>query len=512
MARLRRPFHSLITAGLVSLAPVMVSAQSPTLIAVPPPARTVMPAAEWSKVTIEKLNTCWMESHSGKRASLLHEVAEQTPSHLAYLTRVLQQNNAEETSKLVRGLKDYFSLIRRITWSKDDLPHVQRIVASWSVTVPQLVKLLPAADLSAQQRRVLEQVLVDLAALCKDAQLGTPVARQTWQSQAALLGQYSTDPKLSVRLAALSVIEAIGPDAQQANGALVKCLADPDSFVRWAAVRAMHSIGIDPQAAEALSKLKKDEDPQVRDAALLALATPASPVNTLATMQQKPVVNEKQSVVNLTSTQNTRLPEPSNKPSELPKLDLTPLPAVSKTKTETRSTVPVVPAKKTESVPVSSKPAQPAVLPSVMPGTPLQTPVTTGTPVSQSVPLFTPPTVSQPVRDTTSAVQPASATVPARVNPVQVWLPKLRQGTVEEQLVAVRELGKLKADAGDAVPALAELLLKSDIAVRREVPNTLAMIGKRARLATAVLERCLQDEDTDVKVNAARALLELADK
>ena len=79
------------------------------------------------------------------------------------------------------------------------------------------------------------------------------------------------------------------------------------------------------------------------------------------------------------------------------------------------------------------------------------------------------------------------------------------------QVQAVRELGKLGGDAASAVPALAEMLLKGNVAVRREIPLTLMMIGAPARLAASVLERSLQDSDTDVKVNAARALLELAE-
>lgn len=92
-----------------------------------------------------------------------------------------------------------------------------------------------------------------------------------------------------------------------------------------------------------------------------------------------------------------------------------------------------------------------------------------------------------------------------------MWIPRLRQGTAAQQVLAVRELAKLGEGAADAVPVLAELLLKADVTVRREIPLALMKIGKPARVANSVLERSLQDADTDVKVNAARALLELAD-
>ena len=135
------------------------------------------------------------------------------------------------------------------------------------------------------------------------------------------------------------------------------------------------------------------------------------------------------------------------------------------------------------------------------------------------MPLFGPPAnpvvpVSKPVPP--AIVQPAAAPVVQkvehRVNSVHLWLPRLRQGFAEEQVHAVREVGKLGVAGADAVPLVAEVLTKGPLVVRREVPDTLAKIGAPAKMATAVLERCLTDHDTDLKVNAARALLELADK
>jgi hypothetical protein len=513
MARLQ-PLHCFITAGLVCLAPGMTYSQSnQILVPVKPTTQQIQPVADWVKVALDTLNNCWMESNVSQRGTLLHSVAEQTPAHLAYLTRVFQQNNPVETIKLVRGIKDYFSLLRRINWTTEDMPHVQRIVASWTVTAPQLIKLLSTTELNAQQRRVLEQALIDLALLGKDAQLGSSLARQSWQTEAATLGKLALDTRLSVRLAALGVLEAIGPEAQQASSSVVTCLNDKSSFVRWSAVRTIQSIGPDTTAITVLNKLKKDDDAQVREAVMLALASSTTSVNTVAMSGQKPVVTAP--VTPPVAIKTTVKPD-TPVTHDLPKLDLTPLPAL-KTTIEPSKAVPVVPAslpeKKTPpvTVPVNNKPAAPAVLPSAMQGKPLHAPETKGTPVSQPAPMFA-PTSQQSTRTTPSPIQPVNASQPARVSPVAAWLPKLRVGTaIDEQLHAVRELAKLGPQAGEAVPALAELLIKGDVTVRREVPGTLALIGKPAKVATVVLEHCLQDEDTDVKVNAARALLELAD-
>jgi HEAT repeat protein len=89
---------------------------------------------------------------------------------------------------------------------------------------------------------------------------------------------------------------------------------------------------------------------------------------------------------------------------------------------------------------------------------------------------------------------------------------KLNSARVADQIEGVRSLGKLGPQASDAVPPLAEKLIKGEALVRREVPLALMQIGRPAKMAQSVLERALDDQDTEVRVNAARALLELSDK
>jgi HEAT repeat protein len=144
-----------------------------------------------------------------------------------------------------------------------------------------------------------------------------------------------------------------------------------------------------------------------------------------------------------------------------------------------------------------------------------------GNEIKAAVPVAPPAPVKQP------AIQPISAQITApdptpkkAPNPKSAELNqqlmtdilKLNSARVGDQIEGIRSLGKLGPNAADAVPPLAEKLVKGETLVRREVPLALMQIGAPAKLAQTVLERALDDQDTDVRVNAARALLELSDK
>jgi HEAT repeat protein len=79
---------------------------------------------------------------------------------------------------------------------------------------------------------------------------------------------------VQVRLTALEILEALGPDAAPAAPAVINALSDPSRFVRWAAARALARIGpAEPQlAVPALTELLRDPDGDLRLAAVQTLA------------------------------------------------------------------------------------------------------------------------------------------------------------------------------------------------------------------------------------------------
>ncbi len=81
------------------------------------------------------------------------------------------------------------------------------------------------------------------------------------------------DADARVRLAALEVLDALGPAAGPAAPAAARALSDKDRFVRWSAVRTLKDIGA-PAALPAipmLARLLEDEDVDVDLAAIDAL-------------------------------------------------------------------------------------------------------------------------------------------------------------------------------------------------------------------------------------------------
>jgi HEAT repeat protein len=93
-----------------------------------------------------------------------------------------------------------------------------------------------------------------------------------------------SDPNAEGRLAAVNVLETIGPDAAPAVPELVERLTDPYKFVRWAAARTLGRLKLDSKrVVPALARLLKDPDFGLRLAAATALenygpqASPAVP-------------------------------------------------------------------------------------------------------------------------------------------------------------------------------------------------------------------------------------------
>lgn len=474
---------------------------------------TLPSAADWGQEVLRAANAVWVEANAQERASKLGAWVEATPAQLAYVTRILQQNNEQQTAKTLLTLKDLFGVIRRVQWQAMDAAGVQRIVASWSVVAPQLVKSINAKELSATQRRMLEQTIVDLVTISKDARIGTPLARQTWQSQVYALTQLLKQSKTSIKMTALNVLEAIGPDAVLAGPDVQQCLRDSDLFVRCQAIRTLQACGMDQNARQMIAGMKNDADTMIRQTVEVALATP---VVTETLMPAKQAAEVKQPAVAVSQPATLPAPVHVQQPLAPLKLDIDPTPSVMVKKQPEAAPMPMVKPLEPEKLPDAFKdiPTVPAVLPGKEPVEPVKKPTSSNT----AVPLFGPAPLA-------STIQPVAATgmaprnipeVPPKsevlIRPVTLWLPRLRQGSLDQQLQAARELGKLGVEAADAVPLLAECLLTGDVALRREIPLTLQLIGKPARLACPVLERALKDEDTDVKVNAARALLELADK
>lgn len=511
MASYRGSVGAGLVVGLLSSIPCSAQTLVPLGSVVIPlsPAKTdTLPIGEWAKQTLVQVDSIWTEGNEAKRQKKLFDWAEQTPSQLAYVTRILSKNDEQQTAKVVVTLKDLFGTIRRVTWQPGDQPYIQRIVATWSASVPQLVKNITAANLSAGQRRNLEQALVDLVLISKETQISTSVMKQTWLAQVSNLAQLVRHPKTSVRLTALSILEALGTDAAPAGLLVQQALGDPDRFVRWAAVRTLGAIGIDESSRQILAKLEKDEDTHVRQSVQLMLQMPPK-----SKTKADAVAQSSRPALDLT----VPVQPPVTPPVNAPAIDKTlSVPASTDGATERQSAELLPP-------PAPVKPAVPAQLPATMSPAPLQLPATKAEPRSDAIPLFAPPPASQaPVKQAPAkpavankTIHPVAAITPLKPessnDPASLWLPRLRQGTVDQQVQAVRELGKLGTGAASAVPTLAECLLKGNVAVRREIPLTLMKIGAPARLATSVLERSLQDSDIDVKVNAARALLELAE-
>src|SRR5690606_21687723 len=76
----------------------------------------------------------------------------------------------------------------------------------------------------------------------------------------------------------------------------------------------------------------------------------------------------------------------------------------------------------------------------------------------------------------------------------------------ETRVTALRTLGEFEAGAEPAVPAVVELLMSEDLALKAEAIETLGEIGPGASEAVPVLVELLQGDDGRVTISAAHAL------
>lgn len=91
----------------------------------------------------------------------------------------------------------------------------------------------------------------------------------------------------------------------------------------------------------------------------------------------------------------------------------------------------------------------------------------------------------------------------------QYWIQALNDPHKENQVKAIYALGAIGSDAGDAVPALAQLLGHPDRHIRIEAALALSKMDPASRQAVPALSQALKDEEPWVRMNAAMALFRL---
>jgi HEAT repeat protein len=114
---------------------------------------------------------------------------------------------------------------------------------------------------------------------------GDPMLPEALEGVLLLVAKQVTDPDVETRLAAVGVLETLGPAAAPAVPQLIRAAGDKDRFVRWAAGRTLGGIGqsAGPEAVTALARLLADREVDVRLIAARALerygptAAPAVP-------------------------------------------------------------------------------------------------------------------------------------------------------------------------------------------------------------------------------------------
>jgi HEAT repeat protein len=526
------------------LAQVKSAPTQPLPLALPAPmdAETVQ---IWGKSCMEKLYACWGENNADQRSRRLQSLVEETPAGVAYVTGMMKRPELSLRLAAIGALKDLISMTRRFEWQAADRENLQKFMAGWMVLVPELVTSLSQVESTADVRRQTEHVLVALAAMTSDPVFSSNSARRVWQSQVGALGKLTRHAKTTVRLAALNVVAALGQQAASISPTIVQALGDADRYVRWSAIRTLQSLGMSQEALLAVASMQNDVDAEVRQRAVAALQTmpggsdilarqrDAEPVKTASVAEPAPVprvaailvekpvkkgslqaetaaVNKPVSAKSITTAATPNATHPAALPSiaaskttvAAPEaVVVAQMPIITPKKPVTAALLtaaPEAPAKKApETFPTENGTVLPAIDLTVPASKAKETPTT---------PMLAPAPSPQPI------IQPVAARVIPTVDPLAQALAKLGGSRLGEQIDAVRTLGKLGPRAADAVPQLAEALIKNDVLVRREVPLALMQIGSAAKLAQSVLERALEDADTDVKVNAARALLELSDK
>jgi HEAT repeat protein len=90
------------------------------------------------------------------------------------------------------------------------------------------------------------------------------------------------------------------------------------------------------------------------------------------------------------------------------------------------------------------------------------------------------------------------------------WIETLKRSEGDDRLEAIHAVGALGADAGDAVPVLAEILREDpDRAARSQAAFALSKMAPASRGAVAELAAALKDTEPRVRMNAASALFRL---
>jgi HEAT repeat protein len=159
-------------------------------------------------------------------------------------------------------------------------PVLRGLVAS----VPQLAKPLAARDPATRlaAAHTLESLAVTRRTILNTRPSGEPVPADSftdaWSSVRPVLTERVKDADPQVRLAAVQAMESLG-DGLDTRDLLRQATSDRVVFIRWAAARALGRSAPDkPDAAAvagdvaALARLVADPDPDVRTAALTALA------------------------------------------------------------------------------------------------------------------------------------------------------------------------------------------------------------------------------------------------
>ncbi len=496
--------NRLLLAGVIVIAPVVVLGQQLPESAVKTPQPLASPAPfdeslvqNWAKRLMEQVNATWVEPNAVERESKLRQLAEDTPAATAFVTRALKRPEPQTQAAALMGLKDILGTMRRVTWRAEDGIYVQKVMASWSVLIPELVSSISSSEISVESRRSIGHILADLATLGRNPLFGSSYTRQLWQTHLTTLMQQTLHPKTTVRLVSLSVLESLAQDAASAKPAVLHALGDPDRFVRWSAIRALQTIGIDQKDMRIVATLQHDQDTDVRQAAIASIQ--AQPGGTEMLAQQQAAM----------PLRTTALGHSSKMPVPLATMSTTPPPSKAKSNEQ------AIPAKSSSAARAMLEPRKAPRTPAAKPKNELSVTID---PLPLQVSPISPlksepvaPTMAPaPVLTTPVIIEPMAAKAESDETSKQVA--QLRHGSPPEQVDAIRALGKLGIRAGDAVPYLAETMITGDVTVRREIPLALMRIGTPAKAALSVLERALEDADTEVKVNAARALLALSEE
>lgn len=161
---------------------------------------------------------------------------------------------------------------------------LRSVLRGLAACIPHLAKPLAAREPETRlaAARVTETLAVTRRTVIAFHPPGEPAAVDPFSGSGAslrpALAERVKDPDAKVRLAVAQALESLA-DALEARDLLRQAAADPSVFVRWTAARALgRSVPAKPDPAavaddvNALARLTADTDPDVRTAALNALA------------------------------------------------------------------------------------------------------------------------------------------------------------------------------------------------------------------------------------------------